>query len=270
MIGAVSQPNTAKSGYGFILVRHAVEVLRQHYIFKRRKIRDQVKLLKDEADLLCAKTVQLRGRHPGNVSAVDPDFAAGRLVQAAHQVHQSRFAGAGRPHYSQPLSWSHRERDIIQSAHLYIALVNTAHVLEFNRHYSPRRIAAGCICCNSFSGAVDAISANNTLPSNTGSKSIGCGGMAASKFALPIHKAIALPRMYPAAAPVSASRAASAAKREFTAPLEAPRAFITAKSRRRSKTELVNVATMQSMIKTTTTADAAKTMERVLPTTALS
>ena len=51
--------------------------------------------------------------------------------------------------------------------------------------------------------------------------------------------------------------------------LDAPSAFITAKSLRRSRTELVNVATMQSMINTTTTTEDASTTERVLPTTAV-
>ena len=44
---------------------------------------------------------------------------------------------------------------------------------------------------------------------------------------------------------------------------------MTAKSFRRSSTEPVNVATMQSMIRMTTTAEDASTTERVLPTTAV-
>ena len=53
----------------------------------------------------------------------------------------------------------------------------------------------------------------------------------------------------------------------FTVRFDAPRAFITAKSLRRSSTELVNVATMVSMISTSTMAEAANTTDRVLPMT---
>src|SRR6478609_661541 len=269
MLSAVFESDLVERGQRFGLVRHAVEVLRQHDVLKRREIWDQVKLLEDEADLLRAKAVELRRRHFGNVGAVNPYLAAGRLIKAAHQVHQRRLARAGRAHHGKPFARSNRERDVIERAHFNVALVDARHVLEFNRHYSPRRIPAGCICCNNLNGAVEAISARATLASKTGTRRKGCGRMAASKLALPIQKAMMQPRTYPAADPASASRAASEANRKLTVRLEAPRAFMTAKSLRRSSTEPVNVATMQSMISTTTAAEDARTTERVLPTTAV-
>src|SRR3954453_690520 len=269
MVGAVPETDVIKRGQGFGFVRHAVEVLRQHDIFKRSEIWDQMKLLKDEADLFRAEAVQFRRSHSGNVGAVNPDFAAAGLIKTAHQIDQRGFARAGRTHYGQPFAGCDRERDVIECAHFDVALVTPGHVLEFNRHYSPRRIPAGCICCNNLNGAVDAINASAMLPSKTGNRSRGCGRIAASKLAFPIQKAMPQPRMYPAVEPASANRADSEANRKLTVRLEAPRAFMTAKSLRRSSTEPVNVATMQSMINTTTTAEEARTTERVLPTTAV-
>jgi hypothetical protein len=75
MIGAVAKPNTFQGSQRFLLVRHAMEVLRQHYVFERREIRNEVELLKDEADLFRAEAVQLRRRHIRDVRPVDPDFS---------------------------------------------------------------------------------------------------------------------------------------------------------------------------------------------------
>src|SRR5262249_28507385 len=254
---------------GLFLVRHAVKVLRQHYVFERREIGDEMKLLEDEADLFRTKTVQLGRRHFRDIATVDPDFPAGRLVETPDQVHQRGLPRAGRPHDGQPLAGRHGEGDIVKRAYLQIALVHARDVLHLNRHYSPRRIPAGWIRCSMRSGAVEASRASIALPSSTGNRRPPCGRMAASKFALPIQKAVPLPTTNPAAAPASASRAASAAKSKFTVLLDAPRAFITAKSLRRSRTELVNVTIMHSRIRVTITVDAARTTARVLSTTAV-
>jgi hypothetical protein len=63
MAGALSHPYALQRRHRFFFIRHAVEVLRQHHVFQRRKIGNQMKLLEDEADLLRAKAIQLRRRH---------------------------------------------------------------------------------------------------------------------------------------------------------------------------------------------------------------
>src|ERR1044071_5396883 len=84
MLGAVFEADLVERGQRFGLVRHAMKVLRQHDVFKRREIWDQVELLEDETDLFRAEAVQLRGSHPGDVRAVDPDLAASGLITASH------------------------------------------------------------------------------------------------------------------------------------------------------------------------------------------
>src|SRR5215471_9549845 len=269
MIGAVGEPYAVERFQRFFLVGHAVEILCQHHVFERREVGDQMKLLEDKPAFFGSKTIELRRRHIRCIATMDPDFAAARLIQATDEVHQSGLAGAGRAHDGQPFAGRNSERDIIERTHFKIALVHSSHVLQHDRHYSPRRIPAGWIRCKIRSGAVEASNAKAMLPANTGSSNPGCGKMAASKLALPIQKAIPLPRINPAAAPATASNAASAVKSKFTVLLDAPSAFITAKSLRRSRTELVKVTIMHSMISVTMTADAARTTARVLLTTAV-
>ena len=68
---AGGQAYPVERGAGFGLVGHGVEVLRQHDVFKRRQVWDQVELLEDEADLVGAEAVELGGGHGGHVHAVD-------------------------------------------------------------------------------------------------------------------------------------------------------------------------------------------------------
>ena len=90
----VAETDALERGAGFSLVGHGVEVLREHHVFKRGEIRDQVELLKDEADLAGAEAVHLGGRHGGEVDVVDLQLAGGRAVEASDQVDQGALSGA--------------------------------------------------------------------------------------------------------------------------------------------------------------------------------
>ena len=61
--------SSAAARFGFI--GHAVEVLRQHHVFERGEMRDQMELLEDEAHGLGAKAGQLGAASTGGVHAVD-------------------------------------------------------------------------------------------------------------------------------------------------------------------------------------------------------
>src|SRR5216684_3219032 len=63
MVSAVFKTNVIERGQSFSLVRHAVKVLRQHDVFECGEVGDQMELLEDEANLFCAKAVQLRRSH---------------------------------------------------------------------------------------------------------------------------------------------------------------------------------------------------------------
>ena len=52
------------------------------------RIRDEMKLLKDEADLFGAHAIQLGGGDVGDVLSIEPDLAAARMIEAADQIHQ--------------------------------------------------------------------------------------------------------------------------------------------------------------------------------------
>ena len=75
MVGAIFQTHVGQGRERFLLVGHAVEVLRQHDVFERGEIGNQVELLEDEADLFRAGAIQILGGNPGDVFIVEPDFA---------------------------------------------------------------------------------------------------------------------------------------------------------------------------------------------------
>ena len=77
---------------------------RQLGIFERRGAGQQVEPLKYKADLLVANHGQLVARQLGHVGAVQEVLAAGRVIEAAENVHEGRFAGARRPGHRDKLT----------------------------------------------------------------------------------------------------------------------------------------------------------------------
>ena len=85
---AISEPDAPEGFGGLMLVGHGVEILREHDVFERREIGDEVELLEYEADFLRAHAIQLGSRDIGDVVSIEPDFAAAGTIEAADQIHQ--------------------------------------------------------------------------------------------------------------------------------------------------------------------------------------
>jgi hypothetical protein len=75
----------------------------------------RVELLEDESNLFGAHAIQIAGGNAGNILPVEPDFAGGRAVEAADQIHQRRFARSGRAHDREPFSRRDVQRDVVES-----------------------------------------------------------------------------------------------------------------------------------------------------------
>src|SRR5580700_3852106 len=129
---------------GFVLVGHAVEVLRQHDVFKRGEVGNQVKLLEDKADLLGTDTRQLVCRNVRDVLAVQPDLAGRGSVQAPYQIYKRRLAGPGRPHDRDPLAEINGQGEVVESTdHAALGFrasgIQAADVLELDHLTLPSR-----------------------------------------------------------------------------------------------------------------------------------
>src|ERR1700681_1637030 len=83
MLQAVPQPNAAQGFGGLILIGNAVEILREHYVFKRREIGHEVKLLEDETDFIGAITRQFALTELPDLHAIHHDAPRGRVVEAS-------------------------------------------------------------------------------------------------------------------------------------------------------------------------------------------
>src|SRR4051794_6721226 len=104
MRGAVGQVYLLESCERFLFVRGAVEELRQHDVFERRQMRDQMELLKDETHGFAAKANQIVAAKFRRVSASDQQLAARCLIETADQIQQRGFAGTGWTHDGDPLA----------------------------------------------------------------------------------------------------------------------------------------------------------------------
>ena len=96
-------------------------------------------------DFFCPGAVQVLGRDPGDVFAVEPDFAGSGTIKASDQIDQRGLAGAGRTHDGQPLAGRNLERNVIQGTDdaaiaLGLGRVKAADMAEFDHVILP----SGC------------------------------------------------------------------------------------------------------------------------------
>ncbi|MCY1295995.1 hypothetical protein D9M70_453610 [compost metagenome] len=105
--------------------------------------RDEVIALEDEAEGAAAQGRQLIGIEVGDALAVDQIVAAGRLIEAAENVHQRRLAGAGLADDRHELARLDIEGEAVQDLDGEIAVeIGLADVLERDErgHGQPQNI----------------------------------------------------------------------------------------------------------------------------------
>src|SRR5438105_2544103 len=122
-----------------------MEVLRQHYVFQRGEVRNQMKLLEDEADFLRAETIEFRSGKILQVLSIDKDVTGALPVETSNQVDQRRFSRARRTHDGQPFAFAHRKGDAIECPDFsrlsaLAASIDLSNVDDLDGHYSPLRM----------------------------------------------------------------------------------------------------------------------------------
>src|ERR1700731_1608372 len=103
----VAEADTTQSILRLLLVRDAMEVLREHDVFQRGKIRNEMKLLEDETYFFRTIANQLTFGALREVHIVDDDAAGSKRVQPAENIDQGGFARAGWSHERDPFAGSH-------------------------------------------------------------------------------------------------------------------------------------------------------------------
>src|ERR1700693_2324083 len=112
----ITEANAAQSVLGLLLIGDAVEILREHDVFQRGQIWNEMKLLEDETYFFRAIANQLTFGALGEIDIIDDDAAGSESVQPAENIDQSGFAGAGWAHQCDPFAGSNGEADAIESA----------------------------------------------------------------------------------------------------------------------------------------------------------
>ena len=117
MFDAIAKADAVQGLPCFAFVRCAVKVLSQHHVFQRRKIRNEMELLKYEANFFSAEPGQAILIKPADVNAVDQGPTAGGGIEPAENVNQSGFARTRRAHDRDPFALLNFERNAVERTH---------------------------------------------------------------------------------------------------------------------------------------------------------
>ena len=116
MLEAVAQADALERFDGLRFVGDGVEILGEHYVFKRREIRHEMELLEDETDFFGAVADKIGFIEARDVFAVYGDAAGRGGVEAAQNIDECCFARAGRAHEGDPFAGLNVEADAAQRA----------------------------------------------------------------------------------------------------------------------------------------------------------
>src|SRR5919109_4664473 len=136
MIGPVFESDELQRSHHVIPALLRVEPGQQQReldILKRREHRNQIKCLKNVADMLIAPARRLRIIEAENIFTEHQQFASRRPVDGGDHIQQSRLSGAGWPHKREELAARNLYGDIFERFHFEgIALENLADVACLN------------------------------------------------------------------------------------------------------------------------------------------
>ena len=106
---------------------------RNRDVFKARERRQQIEELEDESDLVAPHSRQAVIGEPAETRAVDRDFTAAGLVEAANKVQQRRFAGTRRSDDPDHLSPADLEIDFFKRDDPPLAIIFFGDVRQLNQ-----------------------------------------------------------------------------------------------------------------------------------------
>src|SRR5271165_16262 len=97
MLDSVGEADAHEGSAGFGFIGGAVKILGEHHVFESGEIRDEMELLKDEADFFGAEAREAGFIQARDVGSVDDGYAGRRRVEAAENIDQRGLTGARRP-----------------------------------------------------------------------------------------------------------------------------------------------------------------------------
>src|SRR6266852_1570390 len=257
----VAKAHSLQRFLSLLFVRDAMEILREHHVFQRRKIRHEMELLEDEAHFFRAVTYQLAFAEFRKIDAVDNYMSRCERVQPAENIDERGFPRAGRAHKRDPFPGVHIKADAAERAQRTILLgqIFDDHLLHRGErrrcsegtHASPLKTEAGRMLASRRSGNALMIATMIVNATATG-YTISRGRAATPKTALPKPIDRKIPAAAPIVPPASPSNAASARKSRNTRRIEPPMAFINPTSFLRSIATLVIAAITQRPVSTNT------------------
>src|ERR1700690_72566 len=89
MRDAIGKSHAGEHFAGFLFVRGAVKIFSEHHGFESAEIRDEMKLLEDEAHFCGADTREACFSEAGHVGAVHDGVACGGRIEATENINKS-------------------------------------------------------------------------------------------------------------------------------------------------------------------------------------
>src|SRR5262252_5584900 len=261
---AIAEPDALQRLFRFLFVGDAVEVLRQHDVFKRREIGHEMKLLENEADFFSAIPDQFASAQLCEIHAVNHNAFLCNDTETTENVDERGLSRPRRAHQRNPFAGIHGEADSVERVESGILLgqivddhlpLGSCARLQLDwsdhPHASPRNTDAGRMPASRRSGKALTTATSIVKPTATG-YTIKRGRAATPKTALPRPMESRIPSAAPTKPPPSPKSAASARKSRTTRCVAPPIAFIRPTSILRSIATLVIATITQSAVSSRT------------------
>ncbi|MNS16645.1 hypothetical protein D3C72_482990 [compost metagenome] len=142
IIDTLGQTQTRQQRMGALkalLAFHTGIHRRDFHVLRRRQMRKQMVALEDKAKVFTAQFGQRIAVEGGNIRPRHAIGAAGRFIQAAENVHQGGFSGAGRPDDRHHLPGFNAQGDALQHLHRPLpGRIAAADIVQFKqcRHFA--------------------------------------------------------------------------------------------------------------------------------------
>src|SRR5262245_46538011 len=242
MLRAIREPHALERGQRLGGIGDRVVVLGHHHVLECGEMREQMELLKNDADFLAPKAHPAALAHRRDLGAIHPQAAGGRLIERSEQVEQRALPRPRGPHYREPFAGLDAQVHLVQRLECPVVSRDALQPHQrFAWHQSPASAGAGSTASARRIGPRPVMNATSIASPITMNGTSQRSATPEWNTWRPMICAKKSPSSQPSRPPRAPIASDSAANRRITPPRVAPSAFMSAISLRRSRARSVSV-----------------------------